>query len=68
MDKKEIKEDMEEKEKILKWLVRNNVNTVNTVGQVISKYYTDKDSLFKNMRRGNLHEIFGKFISELKVK
>lgn len=41
----EIKADLDEKEKILTWMLNRNVNTVNKVGLVASIYYTMKDEL-----------------------
>jgi len=63
----ELSEDMKEKENILKWLVKNKVNTVNTVGKVVSEYYTDKEKFMKTLgQKQDVEKILGKFISELK--
>jgi flagellar protein FlaI len=67
MTYKEINDDMKEKEDILKWLVKNKINTVNTVGMAISEYYTNKDTFLKTMNQNqDVEKILGKFISELK--
>lgn len=50
MSKEEILKDIAEKEKILQWMVDNNITTVNTVGKVISEYYSDKKELLKNIK------------------
>lgn len=47
MTLKEIKEDMEEKASILKWMVKNNIREVNEVGQVIAKFYRHPDELLE---------------------
>jgi flagellar protein FlaI len=63
----EIRSDMKEKEGILKWLVKNKVNTVNTVGKVVSEYYSNTDEFLKTMgKKQDVEKILGKFISELK--
>ncbi len=38
----DIKKDLTEKEKILKWLVDNNRREVNDIGMIMSKYYRGK--------------------------
>jgi flagellar protein FlaI len=43
MNDKEIKEDLDEKEKILNWMLKNKINTVNTVGKIVADYYAKKD-------------------------
>lgn len=37
----EIKKDLSEKEKILKWILKNKINTVDSVGKVVAEYYSD---------------------------
>jgi flagellar protein FlaI len=36
----ELRSHLNEKEKILKWLVKKNLNTVDSVGDVMAQYYT----------------------------
>jgi len=47
MSDKEIQNDIEEKERILEWIVKNKVNTVDAVGRVISEYYTNRENILK---------------------
>jgi len=42
MTDKEMDDDLKEKELVLNWMLKNKVNTVNTVGKVIADYYDDK--------------------------
>jgi flagellar protein FlaI len=42
LSKENIKKDMEEKIDILKWLVKNNINDINKIGMIMSKYYGKK--------------------------
>ena len=44
---KEIKLEMKEKESVLKYLVKQKIETVDTVGKVMAEYYTNKDKLMK---------------------
>jgi flagellar protein FlaI len=46
---KELQQSMEEKVKVLKYLVKNRLGTVEEVGRVMSLYYTDKDYLMKEI-------------------
>ena len=43
----ELKKSLKEKEAILKWLVKQNINTVDGVGKVMGEYYTQPDYLMK---------------------
>jgi len=37
----EIEKEIKDKEKILLWVVKNKVNTVDGVGKVVAEYYRD---------------------------
>jgi len=50
----EIKKSLKEKELVLKWLVKNNIDTVDTVGKVIAEYYTDADHLMSCVKKNKL--------------
>lgn len=43
----EIKREMNEKERVLKWLVKQNINNIDAVGKVMAQYYTRKDVVMK---------------------
>jgi len=47
----EIKRSLHEKESVLKWLVKHNINTVDEVGKIMAEYYTTEDSLMKFVRK-----------------
>ncbi|MCF7799117.1 Flp pilus assembly complex ATPase component TadA [Candidatus Woesearchaeota archaeon] len=47
MSIKEIKEEITEKVKVLNYLVKHNIDSVDGVGRVMAEYYTDKDNLMK---------------------
>lgn len=57
MTKQEIKSDIQTKEEILKWLVRNKVDNVDDVGKVISSYYTSPNDFFNVLTKKNAREI-----------
>ena len=40
MSPEEIRVDLKQKEQILRWLVRKNIEDVNQIGMIIAKYYT----------------------------
>ncbi len=52
--KNELTKSLREKEAILKWLVKNNINTVDSVGRVMAEYYTNKDNLMHCVRANKL--------------
>lgn len=43
----EFKKDIDEKIKILKYLVQKEIETVDGVGRIMAEFYTDKDNLMK---------------------
>ena len=43
----EINHELKEKEKVLNYLVKQKIETVDTVGRVMAEYYTNKDKLMK---------------------
>ena len=45
MNQQEINKSLEEKGIILKWLVKNNIDTVDGIGKVVATYYTNKESV-----------------------
>ena len=46
----EIGKILREKETILKWMVKQQVKTIDGVGKVVAEYYTNKDNLMKFVR------------------
>ncbi len=46
----EINKDLKEKQKILKYLVEQNIDTVDGVGRVMAEYYTNKENLLKYVK------------------
>lgn len=69
MSNSEIKSDMKEKEEILKWMVKNKINTVNTVGKVVSEYYSNKEEFLKTLgTKDDVKKILGDFALELKER
>ncbi len=45
MDQTEINEDLDGKQKIIKWLMEKGIKSVNDVGKIITEYYIDKDTV-----------------------
>lgn len=58
MNSKEIEDDLKDKEKILNWMVKNNVNTVDGVGRIVAEYYRDPkkvlNTIYKNEKAEKL--------------
>ena len=50
----ELNSSLNEKEAILKWIVKNDINTVDTVGRIMAEYYTNKDNLMDYVRKNKL--------------
>jgi flagellar protein FlaI len=50
MSEKDISGELSDRREVLEWLVRENVNTVDKVGEVISRYVVDKPAVMKMVR------------------
>ncbi|MCD4759662.1 Flp pilus assembly complex ATPase component TadA [archaeon] len=50
MNLTELKNNLEDKRKILDWLVKNNIRTVEEVGKVMRDYYLNPESLLKRVK------------------
>lgn len=50
----EIKNELKEKESVLRYLVKQNIETVDNVGRVMAEYYTNKDNLMKYIRQNKM--------------
>jgi flagellar protein FlaI len=53
MDDKEFNNDINEKAKVLKYLVSKNIDTVDGVGRIVAEYYTNKDNLMKFVNKND---------------
>ncbi|MEM5811723.1 MAG: ATPase, T2SS/T4P/T4SS family [Candidatus Aenigmatarchaeota archaeon] len=62
MSDEEIKDDLEEKEKIIKYFVKNDITDLNKIGKIISIYYIDKNFVLKNLDK-KIDEIIKKWES-----
>ena len=51
LNNQEIRKSLQEKESILKWMVKKKIDTVDGVGKVMANYYTNKASLFDYMSK-----------------
>jgi len=45
MDEREIQEDLKGKQRILEWLLKHDIRSVNDVGKIVTEYYIDKDTV-----------------------
>ena len=54
MSRQEIEEDLEEKKRILKWMLENSVRDLAKVGKVINIYYTNREFLKEVMKNKEL--------------
>ncbi|MCD6403331.1 MAG: type II/IV secretion system ATPase subunit [Candidatus Aenigmarchaeota archaeon] len=51
MSDREIRQDLKEKESILKWMVKNSINTVNAVGYLVSLYYQNPEKILSMVKK-----------------
>lgn len=52
MSSREFAKELAEKERILKWLVKQKIDDVDGVGRAIAEYYTNHSNLMKFVRQG----------------
>lgn len=50
MSQDEIEKDLNEKERVLKYMVDNKIFDIEEVGTIVNEYYVDKNALFKKMK------------------
>ena len=56
MSSADIKQDLKEKQLVLKYLLDKDISSVDGVGRVMAEYYTDKKSLLAAVRSKKLLE------------
>ncbi len=52
MKNSEIEKTLGERRDILKWMVKKNMNTVEEVGDIITRYYDEPEKVLKMIRKG----------------
>ncbi len=57
MTQTEINKDIQEKKKILEFMVKNNIRQVDEVGKFIKEFYINKDELLKLINKNAVKEI-----------
>jgi len=69
MTDEQMKDNLKEKEKILNWMLKHNVKTVNTVGKIVADYYHNRDFVMKIVNKnGDPKEILGEtLMKEIKT-
>ncbi|MCH7568386.1 MAG: CpaF family protein [Nanoarchaeota archaeon] len=68
MPQTEINKDMEEKKKILSWLLKNKIRSLNEFGKVMNFYYKNKETLIKLINKNEIKSILGDQLVEKKVE
>ena len=59
MSQNEIEQNLEEKGKVLLWLIENKVRDLENFGRVMNLYYSNKEELLKDISNNNLKKILG---------
>ncbi len=53
----ERKKELEERKRILEWLIKNNLRSIKEVGNAIELFYLDKPTLMETMRKNDTNKI-----------
>ncbi len=64
MTKSEIASDLKDKVKILEWLEKNKVNTVDSIGKIISEYYSEPESILDLANKNKKPDLGGEIKRE----
>ncbi len=59
MSQSELNKDLEEKKRILSFLIKHNIRNLNEFGKVMNLYYTDKEMLMDAVRKEDVKMIIG---------
>lgn len=54
MTQAEIDANLADKKKILRWLIKNKIRSLAEIGKVMDHYYSDRDSLKREIRNNNV--------------
>ena len=60
MTTEELEENLSEKKKVFEWLLKNKIRDLTSFGKVMNLYYSDKDTLHKQIRANNVKFFLGK--------
>jgi hypothetical protein len=58
MSEKDLKKDLDDKKKILSFLIENKIRNLNDLGKIMNLYYINKEDLLENISRNDLKKIF----------
>lgn len=56
MDEKDLQKDLANKQEVLQWMQDEDIKNYKRVGDVISRYYSDPDSVLEKVRNGSKSE------------
>ncbi len=71
MTNDEIRADLKEKKEVLEWMVKNDAEDIDSMGQIVGDYYRNPKELLKKMRGGTLKVKLQRpleVVPEIKVK
>ena len=60
MSQTEINKNLDEKRKIISWLIKKNIRDLNDFGRVMNLYYTDKEGLISAINKNDTKNILGR--------
>jgi archaeal flagellar protein FlaI len=60
MSNNEIEKNLEEKKKIIMWLIKNKVRNLESFGKTMNLYYSNKEELLKDISSNNIQKILKK--------
>ena len=67
MTNAEITDDLKDKVKILEWLVKNKMNTVDSIGRIVSQYYSEPEIILELVNKKKKPELGGKSVKGIEA-
>ena len=52
LDVSDLRSDLKDRQKVIEWMVDESIRDIETIGEIIGKYYTDKETLMEKIEAG----------------
>jgi len=61
MSRTDLNKNLDEKRRVINWLVEKNIRALGDFGKVMNLYYSDKELLMKYIKQNNLKALLGRW-------
>ncbi len=60
MSRTDLNKDLDEKRRVINWLLEKNIRALGDFGKVMNLYYSDKELLMKHIKQNNINTLLGR--------